>query len=129
MRVRACTWLLLASSALSIAYAADPALGWQSLGRAIYFIHGGTLADRQRPTENDRKLSIVIDGQAAKNIFDAIGPDLPETCSMEKGDRARDKKGVQCRYTAQDKGAKEGPFRCWIGLDLRSGDSVGTASC
>jgi len=130
MRIRTITWLLLgASSVLSLAYAAVPMGGWKSLPGAIYFIHGGSLADRQIPTAKDSKLSILIDGQPAKEIFDSIGPDLPETCSGEKGDRARDKKGIHCIYTAEDKGAKDGPYRCWIGLDLRTGDSVGTVSC
>jgi hypothetical protein len=58
-----------------------------------------------------------------------LGPDLPQTCSGEQGDRLRDKKGIHCSYTAEDKETKEGPYRCWIGLDLRTGESVGTVSC
>lgn len=130
MRVRTITGLLLVGyCALSLVHAADPIAGWQSLGRAIYAVHGGTLADRQVPTQRDRKLSIVIDGQAAREIFDAIGPDMPETCSGENGDRARDKGGIHCTFTAVDKGTKDGPYRCWIGLDLRTGGSLGLVSC
>ena len=103
--------------------------GWKSIPGAIYLIHGGSLADRQPPSSSDRKLSIVIEGAPAKEMFEAIGPDLPETCSGEKGDRARDKKGVHCSYSAQDRNDKDGPYRCWIGIDLRTGDSVGTISC
>ncbi|MDT1847317.1 hypothetical protein FPK55_20270, partial [Acinetobacter baumannii] len=96
---------------------------------AVYFIHGGTLADRQPPSAQDRKLSIVIDGQAAKEIFDSIGPDLAETCSGERRDRARDKKGIHCVYNDDDKASTEGPYRCWVGLDLRTGHSIGLVSC
>ena len=91
MRIRTITGLLLGSCcAFSLVHAADPIAGWQSLGRAIYAVHGGTLADRQVPTQRDRKLSIVIDGPAAREIFDSIGPDMPETCSGEKGGRTRE---------------------------------------
>ncbi|MEO7494054.1 MAG: hypothetical protein ABIT83_13945 [Massilia sp.] len=114
---------------LSIAQAAEPMSAWKSLGGALYLIHGGSLADRQLPTAKDSKLSIAIDGLAAKEIFSSIGPDLPATCSAEKGDRARRKKGVTCVFAAQDKTAKDGPYRCWIGIDLKTGDSVGTVSC
>lgn len=133
MNMRAKTWHLVAAisalSALSLADAADPIGGWESLRGAIYLIHGGTLADKQVPTTKDRKLSILFDGQSAKQVFDAIGPDLPQTCSGEKGDRSRDKGGIYCSYHAQDKGTKDGPYRCWIGLDLRTGASIGLVSC
>lgn len=129
------TLLAMAASAvaLSLAHAADPSSDpyglWKPLQGAIYKLHSGIVADRTMPTANDRKLTILLDGKTAKEIFDSIGPDLPETCSGEQGDRLRDKKGVHCSYTAQDKGTKDGPYRCWIGLDLRTGDSVGTVSC
>jgi hypothetical protein len=130
MSMRIYAWLTLgAVSAFSLAYAAVPVGDWQSLPGALYFIHGGSLADRQIPTPKDSKLSILIDGQPAKEVFDSIGPDLPGSCSDAKGDRARVKKGIYCSFTAQDKGAKEGPYRCWIGLNLRTGDSALTVSC
>lgn len=121
--------LLGTFAALSLAHATEPIGGWQRLPNALYLIHGGSLADRQVPTVKDRKLSILIEGAAAKEVFDTIGPDLPYTCTAEKGDRARNKKGISCAYTAEDKGTKDGPYRCWIGLNLRTGDSIGTVSC
>ncbi|WEF35462.1 hypothetical protein [Pseudoduganella chitinolytica] len=36
---------------------------------------------------------------------------------------------ITCIYTASDKATKDGPYRCWIGIDLRTGDSIGTVSC
>ncbi|MBQ5948089.1 hypothetical protein [Massilia sp. ST3] len=132
LKMQNVVWLfagVIGVGSLSLALAATPIDGWKSIPGAIYLIHGGTLADRQLPSAGDRKLSILIDGPPAKEMFDAIGPDLPETCSGAKGDRARDKKGGHCSYSAQDKASKEGPYRCWIGIDLRTGDSVGTVSC
>lgn len=129
MRIQAMLPILAAISFLSLASAAVPIHGWKSLPGAIYLIHGGSLADQQPPTSKDKKLSIVIDGQPAKAIFDSIGPDLRDTCSGEKGDRERTKEGISCSYTAQDKRTKDGPYRCWIGLDLRTGKSSGTIGC
>ncbi|MYN08533.1 hypothetical protein [Pseudoduganella aquatica] len=114
---------------ITLVHAAVPADRWRSLHGASYIIHGGSLADQQTPTANDKKLSLVIDGAPAREIFNSIGPDLSETCSDEKGDRARIKKGVSCTFTTKDKGAKEGPYRCWIGINLKTGDSVATMSC
>lgn len=130
MRLSTLCWLVSgASFLLSIANAAVPINGWKAMPGVIYLIHGGSLADRQPPTATDSKLSMHIDGQVAKEIFNSIGPDLTTTCSDEKGDRARNKKGVSCSYTAKDRGETNGPYRCWIGIDLRTGNSVGTASC
>ncbi|TFW28532.1 hypothetical protein E4O92_21125 [Massilia horti] len=118
---------------ISLAHAADPSSDpyglWKPLQGAIYKIHSGIVADRTPPTGTDRKLTVLVDGKTAKDIFDSIGPDLPETCSGETGDRMRDKQGIHCSYTAEHKGTKDGPYRCWIGLDLRTGESVGTVSC
>lgn len=114
---------------LSLAYASAPMDGWKSLSKARYLIHGGSLADRQVPTAKDEKLTLLIQGQPAKEIFDSIGPDLPGTCSDEKGDRARIKRGLSCSYTFRDKETPDGPYRCWIGINLRTGDTSLTVSC
>lgn len=127
--------LVIGASAitLSLAHAADPSSDpyglWKPFRGAIYKVHSGIVSDRMPATQADRKLTVFVDGKAAKEIFDSLGTDLPQTCSGEKGDRLRDKKGIHCSYTAQDEGSKDGPYRCWIGLDLRTGDSVGTVSC
>jgi hypothetical protein len=82
-----------------------------------------------RVVYNEVRLTVLLDGKTAKEIFDSIGPDYPETCSDAKGDRHRRKKGIVCFYTAEDEKDKDGPYRCWIGMDLRTGDTVGTISC
>jgi hypothetical protein len=133
MRKTALQMLGVTAIVVSLAHAADPSSDpyglWKPFHGAIYKIHSGIVSDRTPPTTADRKLTVLVDGKTAKEIFDSIGPDLPETCSGEQGDRLRDKKGIHCSYTAQDKGTKDGPYRCWIGLDLQTGDSIGTVSC
>jgi hypothetical protein len=124
----------MATALLSLARAADPSSDpyglWKPLQGAIYKFHSGIVADRTLPTANERRLTILVDGKAAKEIFDSIGPDhAGGTCSDAKGDRHRRKKGVVCDYTAQDEKDKDGPYRCWIGVNLQTGDTVSTISC
>lgn len=115
--------LVLGATVLSLACAAE--LGdWKSF-RAEYVIFSGPyLAERDAPTVTDRKLSIALEGKPAKEIFDSIGPDLRDSCSAEDGDRDRRKGGVQCTYRRKD-----GSYRCWVGVNLRTGSSYPTVGC
>ncbi len=106
----------------------DPSGMWKSLP-AIYKIHSGIVADRTPPTSTDRMLTVHVDGKGAHEIFNSIGPDAQPTCSGEKGDRNRRRKGIYCSYTVLDAKAKGGPYRCWIGVDLRTGNSEITIGC
>ena len=122
--------VLAACGVVSLAFAADTLGTWQPLQDARYKIFSGeTVAYGEAPTATDRKLSIVVKGQAAKEIFDSIGPDAHETCSSEKGDRERTKGSVQCMYTAKDVNAPGKGYRCWIGVNLISGQGIPTVSC
>jgi hypothetical protein len=134
MRTAACLVLgALAVLAVSLARATDPSSDpsglWKPLNGAMYKLHSGIVADRTPSTASDRRLTIIVDGKTAQEIFDSIGPDLHGTCDDVKGDRARHKKGISCTYTAKDKKDKDGPYRCWIGLNLRNGNTIGTISC
>jgi hypothetical protein len=106
----------------------DPSGLWQPFA-GVYKIHSGGVADRVLATPQDRRLTVNFDGKVAREVFDSLGPDLATTCSGETGDRAREKKGITCVYTAQDAKSKEGPYRCWIGLSLKTGESIPTSSC
>jgi hypothetical protein len=114
-----------ASSLASLAYSAVWSGDWRTL-KGSYTIYSGELAERDAPTATERKMTIAVDGGAAKEIFDSIAPDVYPTCSQEKGDRERRKKGVECTYTSQGTGKG---YRCWIGINLRTGDSIPTVSC
>jgi hypothetical protein len=106
----------------------DPSGLWRSFA-GVYKIHSGGIADRAPATSQDRRLTVNFDGKTAQEVFDSLGPDLATTCSGEAGDRARQKQGITCMYTAQDAKSKDGPYRCWIGLNLRTGESIPTSSC
>jgi hypothetical protein len=134
--VRVTTWLISGAAltatfslALAVDLSGDPYGLWKPLRGAVYKFHLGIVADATPPTSSERRLTVLVDGKTAKEIFDSIGPDYPETCTGAKGDRHRRKKGIVCFYTAEDEKDKDGPYRCWIGMDLKTGDTVGTISC
>lgn len=124
-----------ATAALSFAYAADPSSDpyglWKSLQGAMYKIHSGSVADRTPPTAKDRLVTFLVDGKAAKEIFDSIGPDVQPVCSGMNGDRDRRRKGIYCTYSAEDARTKDkdGPYRCWVGVNLITGGTETTVSC
>jgi len=122
--------VLAACGVASLAFAADTLGTWQPLQESRYKIFSGdTVAYGEAPTARDRKLSINIKGQAAKEIFDSIGPDARETCSAAKGDRERNKGAVQCMFTAKDANTPGKGYRCWVGVNLINGQGIPTVSC
>jgi hypothetical protein len=97
--------------------------------RAYYLIHSAGATYPEPPTNADRALTVLMEGKPAKEVFDRIGPDAKVTCSSEKGDRERRNKGVACTYTAQLNDPKDSHYRCWIGINLRTGDGDVRISC
>lgn len=122
-------WLIFGLSTALVSFIAYASGGdWRPL-RAQYLIHSETATYPEAPTKTDRVVTVVIDGQGAKDLFDMIGPDFHPTCSSEKGDRDRRKKGVECSYTAKLNDPKDTHYRCWIGLNLRTGEGDVRVSC
>jgi len=91
--------------------------------KAEYTIYSGGLGDEQAPTKDERKLAIEISGQGAKEIFDSLYPDAKVTCSGEAGERLRRKGHVWCSFSAAI------GYRCFIGFNLRTGESIAGGSC
>lgn len=91
--------------------------------QADYVIYSGDLGEQMPPTKTDRKISINVTGQAAKDIFDAIYPDIKDTCSAEKGERERRKGNVWCFYQPGS------GYECYFGFDLRTGRSIDGGEC
>lgn len=124
--MRKLIWLALGGgTALSLAYAAEWSGEWKTF-RATYTIYSGELAEREPPTATERNMTVAFEGQAAKDLFDSIGPDSRDTCSQDKGDRERRKRGILCTYTLKSPGRG---YQCWIGLNLRTGESIPTVTC
>ena len=115
--------LLLASTAN-----AEDKTKWTGRNKPLkdttYLIYSGEPGDRGPPTNADSKLAIAIRGQAAKEIFDSIGPDAKGvSCSLEDGERMRSKGEVWCSYMPSD------GYMCFLGFDLKTGKPHSGGSC
>lgn len=110
---------------LSLAYAAEPAHGPVPYKpfKGEYTIYSEDLDNQQVPTKDDRKLSFIIEGLAAKEIFNAMPADDKHTCSEEKGARSRTKENVWCTFNPGD------GFTCYFGFDLKTGKSIPGGTC
>jgi hypothetical protein len=119
-------FILASMAALSVlAYATEQA-NWPAPYRSFkgqYAIYSGELGDQQAPTQADRKLSFIVEGAAAKDIFNAMPPDDKQTCSGEKGARSRSKANVWCTFNTGD------GYTCYFGFDLRTGKSIAGGIC
>ena len=120
---------LAAVCRLSVAGEDDGQPGQWDAVRAKYIIHSGSATYAEPPTKSDRALTVLIDGNAAKEVFDLIGPDAHPQCSPDNRDRERRRKGVECTYTAQLNDPKDSHYRCWIGINLRTGDGDVRVAC
>ena len=59
-----------------------------------YAIYGGDLGDTYAPTPSDVRVAFYVRGRAAREMFEAMGPDSKSECGIEKGGRARVKEHV-----------------------------------
>jgi hypothetical protein len=97
--------------------------------QANYKIHSGGTAYSELPTNADSALSVAFRDEAARHVFEQIGPDVEPVCSDQKGYRVREKKGVYCSYTPRLENPKNSHYRCWIGINLRTGEGDVRVSC
>lgn len=88
-----------------------------------YVIYGGGLGDPFPPTNKDKRIAFWIEGKAAKQLFDAMGPDLRNTCGAETDSRLRQRAHLSCSYHPRD------GYHCDFGFDLRTGHSIGGSVC
>lgn len=96
---------------------------WEYAHKAFsgtYAIYGGvpTLQEARADTPGDTKVAFNIKGEAAKEMFEAIGPDLKGGCAAT-GLRVRQRDMLVCRYRQQDR------YQCNFGFDLSTGLSIG----
>jgi hypothetical protein len=92
---------------------------------ASYRIYGGELGDPTAPTPNDKKVAFSIEGNAARQIFDAIGPDQRDPCTEGSGMRVRHKDHEHLTCTL----SKQNDYACSFGFDLITGKSIGGSIC
>lgn len=121
--------LLVASCAVSPYTQADQATpSWTPL-RGQFLIHSGHATYAEPPTSAHSAITVAFEGKPAKEVFDQMGLDAKVQCSIEKGDRERRNKGAVCTYTAKLGSPSESHYRCWIGVDLRTGEGNQGVSC
>jgi hypothetical protein len=127
---RSARWWLLVPLALAAVAAATAAAAaeWERTYRpasVTYALYGGTLGDPVQPTRSDTKVAFNVGGRAARELFEAIGPDRRDGCSTQDGSRYRardDDKLVCVRYADKT-------HQCFFGFDLRTGRSIGGSIC
>jgi len=90
-----------------------------------YLIYGGSLGDMTAPTKSDKKIAFSIEGKAARELFEAIGPDKKDACLEGTGARVRHRndENLECVRS------KEGEYHCSFGFDLRTGKSIPGSIC
>lgn len=96
---------------------------WKYVHKAFtgtYVIYGGfpSQGDARAPTPGDAKVAFNLTGNAAKEMFDAVGPDLKGGCARPDF-RVRQRDTLICRFRPKD------GYRCNFGFDLSTGLSVG----
>lgn len=88
-----------------------------------YYVYGGSIEDKTPPTSKDRKLSLMLTGPLAKELFDHIGPDLKDACGAGPDHRERNRGDLICLWT------KEYGYACYVGIDVRTGKSMVGVIC
>nr|WP_092742248.1 hypothetical protein [Paracidovorax valerianellae] len=90
---------------------------------AAYELYSGELSDPQPAKNEDSSISVKIEKEAAKRIFDQMGRDTPNVCPSEHGERMRRKNDLICYKNKPEK------YTCYMGFDLKSGKSKIGAIC
>lgn len=89
-----------------------------------YAVYGGSLGDPVPPTAADRKIAFEVTGRAARDLFEAIGPDIANACTgKDTRLRWRDDGRLACTRSAK------GEYACHFGFDLATGRSIGGSIC
>jgi hypothetical protein len=94
--------------------------------KVSYLAYSGTLSEKEPPILGKQKLSLMIEGQLAQEMFASIGPDQKNACGEGSGVRIRERGDVTCTHY---KDSKSSPYTCYIGVDLKTGKSTVGAIC
>ncbi|MFY3383925.1 hypothetical protein [Paracidovorax sp. MALMAid1276] len=114
--------LLLAAGTGMFAIAADWAFGYRPI-QAHMAVYSGGLGDPAPPTGQEAKVSFHVQGAAARELFDRMGPDAKDVCGADATTRVRRRDQLECiRYSASN-------HSCYFGFDLKTGKSIGGSIC
>lgn len=118
--------LIVAAASLCCVSIAQAISSWDLVYKPLkgqFGVIGGAIGDPYAPALRDKKILFSMEGHAAKEMFDAIGPDIKDTCGTEDGGRVRQKDSLSCRYRKSD------GYVCDFGLDLMTGKTVPGSTC
>lgn len=85
-----------------------------------YAIYGAYIDEAVAPVAGDTKVAFRLTGAAARDMFEAIGPDMRNGCP-DAQIRIRNRDMLLCRHRPKD------GYRCDFGFDLSTGLSIGGA--
>jgi hypothetical protein len=91
----------------------------------VYRIYGGGLVDSVPATSRDSKIMFAVTGRTARDMFNAMGPDVNDECTAGNGMRVRQKDNGNLLCTL----SKKGEYSCNFGFHLRTGKSIGGSAC
>lgn len=119
------TIFLLGGLAASAATPSERELGPHQKVTGVYRVYGGDLGDPVAPGPKDAKIMVSVDGKMAKEMFEAIGPDVRDVCTEGTATRVRHKRNhnVFCMRSGS------GEYSCNFGFDLRDGKSIPGIVC
>jgi hypothetical protein len=102
-------------------------MGWRLLcHKTSYLIYSGSLGEKEPPKVGNKKVSLLIEGQLARELFDSLGSDQKHACGASTGVRIRERGDITCSFDREQKAA---PYTCFVGLNLNTGKSIVGAVC
>lgn len=96
---------------------------WQFLYKPAsvnYAMYSGTLSEPTMPKGKQKSISFEVNGEAAKEIFESIGPDIEPSCPASEGERTRERSGGSMRCYLQGKSK----YQCYFGINLKIGKII-----
>jgi len=72
------------------------------------------------------KVSLMIEGQLAQELLNAIGPDQQQACGASTGRRIRERGDITRAF---DRERKSAAFTRYVALNLKTGKSMEGATC
>ncbi|MBQ5947876.1 hypothetical protein [Massilia sp. ST3] len=94
--------------------------------KVSYLSYSGSLSEKEPPKTGRQKLSLMMEGQLAQELFASIGPDQKDACGEGSGLRIRRRGDISCTL---DKDSKAYPYTCYIGVDIKTGKSTTGSIC
>lgn len=112
--------LALFAVTVSMLLAQHASAVWQYVHKDFsgrYAMYGGYPGETTPPVAGDTKAAFTLTGTAARDMFNAIGPDLKDACP-DSSVRVRNRETLSCRYHPAD------GYYCDFGFDLSTGLSI-----